>query len=322
MAGSSLFALIDDIASVLDDVALLTKLSAKKTAGVLGDDLALNAQQVAGVAADRELPVVFAVAKGSAVNKLILVPSALIISAIAPWAVLPLLMVGGLFLCYEGCEKIVHRILHDRRKLTDEHRAMLEAVADARVDLVELEKLKIRGAVRTDFVLSAEIIVITLGEVAQTTLTKQILVLSGIAVIMTFGVYGLVAAIVKLDDLGYRLESRTGSGMWSALKRRTGRLILRMAPRLMKTLSIAGTVAMFLVGGGILTHAVPVVDAWIHRVAERAAAVPGFGGVLGVVTGMALNGLCGLLAGFVALLILSAISACWRKLRGQPATTT
>ena len=174
---------------------------------------------------------------------------------------------------------------------------------------------------RTDFVLSAEIIVITLGEVARATLTKQILVLAGIAVIMTVGVYGLVAAIVKLDDLGYRLESRTGPGMWSALKRRTGRLILRMAPRLMKTLSIAGTVAMFLVGGGILTHAIPVVDGTIHRVAERAAAVPGMGGALSAVTGMALNGLCGLLAGFVVLLIVSATAVCWRKLRGQPATT-
>src|SRR3954453_12248969 len=156
MPGASLIALIDDIASILDDVALLTKVATKKTAGVLGDDLALNAQQVAGVRAERELPVVWAVAKGSARNKAILVPVALAISGLAPWAVVPLLMFGGAFLCFEGCEKLAHKLFHPDAEKAEEA-ALLEKVSDPKVDLVALEKDKIKGAIRTDFILSAEI---------------------------------------------------------------------------------------------------------------------------------------------------------------------
>ncbi|KQT08745.1 DUF808 domain-containing protein [Ramlibacter sp. Leaf400] len=268
---SSFFALLDDIATILDDVSLLTKVAAKKTAGVLGDDLALNAQQVSGVAADRELPVVWAVAKGSALNKLILLPAALAISAIAPWAVLPLLMVGGAYLCFEGFEKVAHRFLHK-----DEDHARVKALertlADPAVDVLALEKEKIKGAVRTDFILSAEIIVIALGTVADAPLPTRVAVLVGIAVLMTVGVYGLVAGIVKLDDLGLWM-ARSGA----AARRAVGNAILRIAPLLMKALSLAGTAAMFLVGGSILTHGVPPLE---HAVEHAAEGLPGIAAAL------------------------------------------
>ncbi|NBA93854.1 DUF808 domain-containing protein [Pseudomonas sp. R5(2019)] len=263
MAGSSLLVLIDDIATVLDDVALMTKLAAKKTAGVLGDDLALNAQQVTGVRAEREIPVVWAVAKGSFLNKLILVPAALAISAFAPWAVTPLLMIGGAFLCFEGFEKLAHKFLHSEAEDQAEHAQLTQAVADPEVDLVAFEKDKIKGAVRTDFILSAEIIAITLGTVAGAPLTQQILVLSGIAIVMTVGVYGLVAGIVKLDDLGLWLTQKG-----SAAAKSMGNGILRAAPYMMKSLSVIGTAAMFLVGGGILVHGVP---ALLHAIEGVAA---------------------------------------------------
>ncbi len=259
MAGGSLLALLDDIATVLDDVAILTKVAAKKTAGVLGDDLALNAQQVAGVAAERELPVVWAVAKGSAVNKLILVPAALAISAIAPWAVTPLLMAGGAYLCFEGFEKIAHRFLHSRAEDEAHHAELVSALSNPAVDPVAFERDKIRGAVRTDFILSAEIIVITLGTVAVSPFLTQVAVLAGIAVLMTVGVYGLVAGIVKLDDAGLHLSRRE-----SALTRAAGTGIVKAAPYLMKGLSIAGTAAMFLVGGGIIVHGIPALGEAAH----------------------------------------------------------
>ncbi len=259
MAASSLLALIDDIATILDDVAVMSKVAAKKTAGVLGDDLALNAQQVAGVQADRELPVVWAVAKGSALNKLILVPAALAISAFAPWAVTPLLMLGGAFLCFEGVEKLAHKFLHDPAEDAAHHAALTQALVDPSVDLVALEKDKIKGAVRTDFILSAEIIVISLGAAAGASIGTQAAVLSVIAVAMTIGVYGLVAGIVKLDDLGLWLSRQTGAA--AAL----GTGILAFAPWLMKALSVAGTAAMFLVGGGILVHGV----APLHHLVEH-----------------------------------------------------
>ena len=246
---TSLLALLDDITSVLDDVAVLSKLAASKTAGVVGDDLALNAQQLTGVRAERELPVVWAVAKGSFINKVILVPSALAISALAPWAVTPLLMIGGAYLCFEGVEKIAHRWLHAAAEDRAAHDALTAAVADDAVDLVAFEREKIRGAVRTDFILSAEIITITLGTVAASSLGVQFAVIAGIALLMTVGVYGLVAAIVKIDDLGLHLSRQS-----SALSQRVGRAIVRAAPWLMKALSVAGTAAMFLVGGGILVH--------------------------------------------------------------------
>lgn len=287
MATGSLLALIDDIATVLDDVAILTKVAAKKTAGVLGDDLALNAHQVAGVAADRELPVVWAVARGSFINKLILVPAALVISAFVPWLVVPLLMIGGAFLCYEGFEKIAHRFLHAREEDDAHHKELVRAVADPAVDLVAFERDKIKGAVRTDFILSAEIVAITLGTVAASPFMTQVAVLSGIAILMTVGVYGLVAGIVKLDDAGLHLNRRSGETGFANLQRALGAAILRAAPWLMKGLSVAGTAAMFLVGGGILVHGIPA----LHHLVENA----------GMLASLAMDGVAGIVAGAVAL---------------------
>ncbi len=256
---SSLLALLDDIATILDDVAILTKVAAKKTAGVLGDDLALNAQQVAGVRADRELPVVWAVCKGSLVNKLILVPAALAISAVAPWLVTPLLMVGGAFLCFEGFEKLAHKFLHRAEDDQAHEVELMQALANPEVDMLALEKDKIKGAIRTDFILSAEIIAITLGTVQASPFATQFTVLAGIALLMTVGVYGLVAGIVKIDDAGLYLSRQSGSGLQAV-----GRGLLRTAPVLMKLLSVAGTAAMFLVGGGILVHGLP----FLHHLLE------------------------------------------------------
>jgi len=306
---SSLFALIDDIATVLDDVALLTKVAAKKTAGVLGDDLALNAQQVSGVHVDRELPVVWAVAKGSMLNKAILVPLALAISAFAPWAVTPLLMVGGAFLCYEGFEKLAHKFLHSPAEDAAHHDELVKTLADPAVDLVQVEKDKIKGAVRTDFILSAEIIAITLGTVQVSPFITQLAVLSGIAIVMTVGVYGLVAGIVKLDDAGLYLSRQGGEGGSVRLQRSLGRGIVMAAPWLMKALSIAGTVAMFLVGGGILTHGVPALHHAIEALAARA------GSVLGAVTPLLADALVGMVAGA---LVLGGVTLV-QRLRGRSA---
>ncbi|ODU10692.1 MAG: hypothetical protein ABS84_01550 [Rubrivivax sp. SCN 71-131] len=288
MAGGSLLALIDDIASVLDDVAVLTKLAAKKTSGVLGDDLALNAQQVAGVLASREIPVVLAVARGSFVNKTILVPAALLISALAPRAVVPLLMVGGAFLCYEGVEKLVHRFLHQGQPHAEAagDAGLPEAAATAsEADLAQLEQAKIKGAVRTDFVLSAEIIAITLGTVAGAAFGTQVMVLSGIALLMTVGVYGFVAGIVKLDDAGLWLSRRP-----SRAQRGLGRGILALAPWLMKALSVLGTAAMFLVGGGILVHGVAPLH---HAIQDLVHPATGLTALLLGALGDALVGLVG-----------------------------
>ena len=308
MAGSSLFTLIDDIASVLDDVALMSKVAAKKTAGVLGDDLALNAQQVAGVSADRELPVVWAVAKGSFKNKLILVPAALLIGTFAPWAVIPLLMLGGAFLCFEGFEKLAHKYLHDSAA---EHEELRHALSDPQVDLLAFEKDKIAGAIRTDFILSAEIIVITLGTVAGEPFIKQLTVLALIAVVMTIGVYGLVAGIVKLDDAGLYLSRKT-----SSLLRGVGNLLLSAAPWLMKSLSVIGTAAMFMVGGGILTHGIPAAHHLIEQLATSAASLPALGSVLSVLTAPLLNGLAGIVAGALVLAVVTGASRGWRALKG------
>ncbi|MDX2219958.1 MAG: DUF808 domain-containing protein [Burkholderiales bacterium] len=260
---SSLFTLLDDIATILDDVAAMTKVATKKTAGVLGDDLALNAQQVSGVQADRELPVVWEVAKGSALNKAILVPAALAISVFLPWAITPLLMIGGAFLCYEGFEKIAHKFLHSRAEDEAHHKEIVEAVSNPAVDMVQFEKDKIKGAIRTDFILSAEIIVISLGTVATAAFMNKVSVLVAISIIMTVGVYGLVAGIVKLDDLGLHLTKKPGDGFGQSI----GKGILWLAPWLMKTLSVVGTAAMFMVGGGILTHGAPgvteMVTSWV-----------------------------------------------------------
>src|SRR5688572_26134737 len=301
MAVSSLLTLIDYIATLLDDVAVMTKVAAKKTAGVLGDDLALNAQQVTGVSADRELPVVWAVAKGSALNKLILVPTALVISAFMPWAITPLLMIGGAFLCYEGFEKLAHKFLHRKEEDEAHRQELVAAVADQQVDMVQFEKDKVKGAVRTDFILSAEIIVITLGTVATETLTRQVTVLTAIAVIMTIGVYGFVAGIVKLDDAGLWLLKRG-----DAASRAIGRGILVFAPWLMKALSIFGTAAMFLVGGGILVHGTPGVEGFIHHLTDAA------GKTGGLLLSMLLDGVVGIVAGG---LVVAAVMG-YKKVRG------
>jgi predicted DNA repair protein MutK len=296
MAGTTLLALLDDIATILDDVATMTKVAAKKTAGVLGDDLALNAQQVTGVQADRELPVVWAVAKGSLVNKAILVPAALLISWLLPWLITPLLMVGGAFLCFEGCEKLAHKWLHSPEEGEAEHQKTLQALADPAVDLVAFERDKIKGAVRTDFILSAEIVVITLGAVAGASLALRVGVLVGISLLMTVGVYGLVAGIVKLDDLGLRLQ-RSASGLARAL----GAGLLRAAPWLMKTLSVVGTAAMFMVGGGILLHGWP---ALAHAVEAWAA---GWGSLLAAVINTVAGAAVGLVAGALVLAVVMGV---------------
>ncbi len=312
MAGASLFALLDDIANILDDVALLTKVATKKTAGVLGDDLALNAQQVAGVRADRELPVVWDVAKGSLVNKAILVPAALGISAVAPRAIVPLLMIGGLFLCYEGFEKIWHSVMHraDRQSRVDELRKALE---DPALDLRTVEKDKIKGAVRTDFILSAEIIVIALGSVAAASFGIQVAALVSIALLMTVGVYGLVAAIVKLDDVGLHLAARNGEGALPTTSRWLGRGILWFAPWLMKLLSIAGTAAMFLVGGGILAHGIPAIEHWIAAFREGAS------GIVAAIAPALAGAIIGIVAGAVTAVIVGIGRKAWRASRSVTA---
>lgn len=283
MAGSSLLTLLDDIATLLDDISVMGKIAAKKTAGVLGDDLSLNAQQVSGLRANRELPVVWKVALGSFVNKLILVPLALVISAFAPWAISPLLMIGGAYLCFEGVEKVFH-YLHTRRhpESIEQKQARLTSLENE--DSGEFEKQKVKGAIRTDFILSAEIIAITLGIVADAPLLNQVLILSGIAIIVTIGVYGLVAVIVKIDDLGYWLTDKT-----NRIAQILGNGLLILAPWLMKTLTIVGTLAMFLVGGGIVIHGIPALH---HAIEESVITLGGFGSVV------ALN-LANLLLGFV-----------------------
>ena len=328
MAGASLLTLLDDIATILDDVALMTKVAAKKsaviaddvslltkaaaqkTAGVLGDDLALNAQQVSGVRAEREIPVVLAVAKGSFINKLILVPAALLISAFAPWAVTPLLMLGGAFLCFEGVEKLAHRFLHSPSEDNAQHDSLVQANADPAVDLLAFENDKIKGAVRTDFILSAEIIAITLGTVAAAPFVQQVAVLSGIALVMTLGVYGLVAGIVKLDDLGLWLTQQASSALQSL-----GRGIVSAAPWLMKTLSVVGTAAMFLVGGGILVHGVPAVHHAVEAMAALALQWP-VGGLWQVLVANALNAVIGIVAGAVVLAGVLLV----QRLRGNSAS--
>lgn len=292
MAGASLLTLLDDIATILDDVSVMSKIAAKKTAGVLGDDLALNAEKVTGVNADRELPVVWAVAKGSFLNKLILVPAALAISAVAPWLITPLLMLGGLFLCYEGAEKVLHTFFHKKGEQPAEKPA--EDFNAATLNAAEYEAQKIKGAIRTDFILSAEIIVITLGVVSESSFLTQVFTLFGIAFLMTIGVYGLVAVIVKIDDAGLYLSQKAGR-----VKQAIGRGLLSFAPYLMKGLSIVGTIAMFLVGGGILTHGVHVLSELITDAVQETALIPSIGAVISALVPTLLNGLIGLVAGLV-----------------------
>ncbi|MBY6203528.1 DUF808 domain-containing protein [Halomonas denitrificans] len=300
MAGS-LILLLDDIATVLDDVSVMTKVAVKKTAGVLGDDLALNAEQVSGVKASRELPVVWAVAKGSARNKCILVPAALLISAVAPWAVTLLLMLGGAYLCYEGAHKLAHKFLHKEEAEQDKAK-IKQALRDPQADMKVVERDKIKGAIRTDFILSAEIIVISLGTVTDEPFLTRLGVLIAIAVLMTVGIYGLVAGIVKLDDAGRALAQRT-----STFAQKAGSAILAFAPWLMRFLSIAGTAAMFLVGGGIISHGIPA----LHHFNE--ALVEGMAQPWATLTGMAWTGLVGVVLGAILVAAISAFSKVFGK---------
>ena len=302
---TGLLLLLDDIATILDDIAVMSKMAAKKTAGVLGDDLALNAQQVSGVRADRELPVVWSVAKGSFMNKLILVPLALLISWLAPWLITPLLMLGGLFLCYEGVEKVLHS-LHKPKMQTAaaaEQRAM-----QIETDLVSMEKEKVSGAIRTDFILSAEIIVITLGTVATASFMTKLSVLSVIAIVMTIGVYGIVALIVRIDDMGLYLTQQV-----SSFKQRLGRGLLGFAPILMKILTIVGTLAMFLVGGGIIHHAIPVIHHFSEDSVKYVSALPSLGSIIGALTPTLINFVVGIVAGCIVMAVVTLIKKIWPR---------
>jgi len=306
VAGSSLLTLIDDIATLLDDVAILSKVAVKKTAGVLGDDLALNAEQVSGVKADRELPVVWAVAKGSFLNKLILVPAALVISAFAPMLITVLLVIGGLFLCFEGAEKITAKFFHSKHEREQAHQQKLRALTDDKIDLVELEQQKIKGAIRTDFVLSAEIVVIVLGTVKDAAFELQVAVVSALAIAITIGVYGLVAAIVKLDDLGLYLLRKSVSGSFNRLQRFTGRLLLRFAPLLMRSLTVIGTIAMFLVGGGIIVHSFSWLHEQIHHFVMWLSSF--MGSMAQDIVPIFLDGIVGLIAGAIVLVLVTALA--------------
>ena len=302
---TSLLVLLDDIATVLDDVAAMTKVAAVRTAGVLGDDLALNAEQVSGVRADRELPVVWAVFKGSARNKLILVPSALVLAAIAPWMITPFLMLGGCYLCYEGFEKIASVFLHPEERVAEKNK-VLSALRDPKVDMVTFEKEKIKGAIRTDFVLSAEIIVIALGTVQDAALITQMLTVITIAALMTISVYGLVAGIVRLDDLGQHLIDSGGD---SGSKKWLGEQTLAFSPYLMKGLTIVGTAAMFLVGGGILAHGIPEILGLFELILHPISELASIGSVLTILASMLLNGVLGIIVG--GLLIPVVFGASW-----------
>lgn len=305
MAGASLLTLLDDVATLLDDVATMTKVATKKTAGVLGDDLALNAEQVSGIRADRELPVVWAVARGSMINKAILVPAALLISALVPMLITPLLMLGGAFLCYEGVEKVLHKFLHGAEEETH-HREKLKVLANADADLVAFERERIKGAVRTDFILSAEIIVITLGAVQGASLGALVAVLVAIAVLMTVGVYGLVAMIVKLDDAGLHLLNKAREG-GSAVFGLLGRFLLRLAPKLMKFLAVAGTIAMFTVGGSILMHGLPGAHHVVEWVMQQLAPLTFARDVLHFIVPILMDILLGIIAGALVLLAVGLV---------------
>lgn len=293
MAGSSLLALLDDITTLLDDVASLTQVAAQKTAGVMGDDLALNAEQVTGLKADRELPVVWAVAKGSFWNKVIIVPAALLISAFLPAAITPLLMLGGAFLCYEGFEKVLHKVTeHDDEEPRRAQR--IQALADPKIDLVALERDRIKGAIRTDFILSAEIVVIALGTMSTAAMSRQITALTVIGLGVTVLVYGLVAGIVKLDDFGLSLTRTPLNETGADARRSLGAIILKAAPRFLRLLSIVGTAAMFLVGGSILAHGIAPVE---HLISDLTASAALQGAWVGTLVKTLLEGVVGVVAG-------------------------
>ena len=323
MAAGSLLALLDDIATMLDDVSVMTTMAAKKTAGVLGDDLALNAQQISGVDASRELPVVWKVAKGSFINKLILVPVALFLNYISspdvlniPWLVTSLLMIGGAYLCFEGFEKLAHKFLQSSKDEEHHVEAIKQAIADPKVDLVALEKEKIKGAIRTDFILSAEIIVIALGVLKETPVTNTFIpaeymlatALSAVAIGLTIAVYGLVAGIVKIDDVGLHLMLQKGSSAYKQLLRKIGSLLLAFAPKLMRTLTILGTAAMFLVGGSIIGHGIPALHHLSEHIVQLAHNIPTIGGALAAIAPLLVDAIIGLTVGAICVLAYTVIS--------------
>lgn len=315
MAGASLLTLLDDIAMLLDDVAVLSKVAAKKTAGVLGDDLAVNAEQLSGgIRADRELPVVWAVFKGSMINKAILVPAALLLSYFLPILIMPLLMLGGAYLCYEGFEKVWHNFT-DKEAVERHKQELKAALKDPTIDLKQFEKEKIKGAIRTDFILSAEIIIIALGTISDRDITTQIPVLVFIAAAMTIGVYGLVAGIVKIDDGGLALIKEKSTSIWGKFKRGLGRFMISFAPRLMKFLAVAGTIAMWLVGGSLITHGVYSMHDFIASAAEFSATMPFIGNMLTVITPMFID----LVVGFFLGAVLVFIELLYKKISNKSA---
>lgn len=318
MAGAGLLMLLDDIATLLDDVATQTKVAMQKTAGVLGDDLALNAEQVTDVKAKRELPVIWAVAKGSLRNKAILVPAALLISALVPWLITPLLMVGGAFLCFEGVEKILD--LFHKHKKHDVHEAVVDAeeaaykgvapssvraAREKQMDPLEYEKQKVKGAVRTDFILSAEIMAIALGTVSTRPLWEQAAVLVAVALGITVFVYGLVAGIVRMDDVGGWLMVKSSSAA-----KALGRGLIAFTPWLMRGLSIVGTAAMFMVGGSLLVHGIAPIEHWVQTI------ITPMGGIAAVLGPVLVHVVVGAIIG-------AAVVVCvelWHKLRPAQAT--
>ena len=305
MAGASLLTLLDDIAMLLDDVAVLSKVAAKKTAGVLGDDLAVNAEQLSGgVRADRELPVVWAVFKGSMLNKAILVPIALLLSYFLPMLIMPLLMLGGAYLCYEGFEKVWHNFAN-KEAATQHKEHLIEALNNPNIDLQEFEKDKIKGAIRTDFILSAEIIIIALGTVSDKDITTQISVLVFIAILMTMGVYGLVAGIVKIDDGGLAFIKDKSATAWGKFKRGLGYFMIGFAPKLMKFLAVAGTIAMWLVGGSLITHGIHSLAPYIVNATTFMSGTPLIGDLLAVITPISIDLVIGFFLG--ALLVFSEL---------------
>ncbi|MDX2369062.1 MAG: DUF808 domain-containing protein [Colwellia sp.] len=313
MAGASLLTLLDDIAMLLDDVAVLSKVAAKKTAGVLGDDLAVNAEQLSGgIRADRELPVVWAVFKGSMLNKAILVPIALLLSYFLPSLIMPLLMLGGAYLCYEGFEKVWHNFT-DKAAVEHHKEHLRAALQDPNIDLEDFEKDKIKGAIRTDFILSAEIIIIALGTIADKDITTQISVLIFVAILMTVGVYGLVAGIVKIDDGGLALIKHNSTSLWGKFKRGLGQFMIGFAPRLMKFLAVAGTVAMWLVGGSLITHGVHSTHTYIITASEFMAKTPVIGNILEGITPISID----LIVGFTLGALLVFIELTFKKLANK-----
>jgi predicted DNA repair protein MutK len=310
MAGASLLTLLDDIAMLLDDVAVLSKVAAKKTAGVLGDDLAVNAEQLSGgIRADRELPVVWAVFKGSMLNKAILVPIALLLSYFLPTLIMPLLMLGGAYLCYEGFEKVWHNFT-DKAAVEEHKEALRKALEDPSINVEEFEKNKIKGAIRTDFILSAEIIIIALGTIADKDITTQISVLTFVAILMTVGVYGLVAGIVKIDDGGLALIKDKSTSFWGKIKRGLGKFMIGFAPKLMKFLAVAGTIAMWLVGGSLITHGVHTMHSFIITASEFMGQTPFIGNILAAITPILID----LIIGFTLGALLVFIECSFNKL--------